>query len=106
MTKARIVLVRSKKRKAEEMEPASMEDSMDDLRRYLCDITGCGKTFKRSGHLKRHKLVHAPATERERYPCTQASCSKTYSTKYDLAAHVRQVRVIFRLKNRVLPFYS
>jgi hypothetical protein len=83
--------VRSKKRKAEEMEPASMEDSMDDLRRYLCDITGCGKTFKRSGHLKRHKLVHAPATERERYPCTQASCSKTYSTKYDLAAHVRQV---------------
>jgi len=92
-------VVRSKKRKAEEMEPASMDDSMDDLRRYLCDITGCGKTFKRSGHLKRHKLVHAPAAERERYPCTQTSCSKSYSTKYDLAAHIRQVRSTAKMYN-------
>lgn len=59
-------------------------------RKFRCDVDGCHKTFKRSGHLKRHRLVHLPPNQRERYRCWKQTCNKHYSTKYDLAAHMRQ----------------
>lgn len=59
-------------------------------RKFRCDVEGCHKTFKRSGHLKRHRLVHLPPNQRERYRCWKQTCNKHYSTKYDLAAHMRQ----------------
>lgn len=63
----------------------------DSKRKYKCNFPNCGKSFKRSGHLKRHKIVHLPQKERRRYYCEYEGCKKNYSTKYDLAAHVRQV---------------
>lgn len=63
----------------------------DSKRKYKCNFPNCGKSFKRSGHLKRHKIVHLPQKERKRYYCEYEGCKKNYSTKYDLAAHVRQV---------------
>lgn len=62
---------------------------MED-RKFRCEFEGCHKTFKRSGHLKRHHLVHLHPSQRQRYPCPKSTCNKHYSTKYDLAAHLRQ----------------
>lgn len=80
-------------------------DSPD--RHFRCNVPGCTKSFKRSGHLKRHRLVHLPPAHRERFRCCVPSCNKHYSTKYDLAAHMRQahedaevVRCTFRNCNR------
>ena len=82
--------------------PHSSEDSINSFgahssssgesgeRKFRCDVEGCHKTFKRSGHLKRHRLVHLPPNQRERYRCWKQTCNKHYSTKYDLAAHMRQ----------------
>jgi hypothetical protein len=80
-----------KKRKGSTID--ENEDDLDEDRKYSCDITGCEKAFKRSGHLKRHKLIHQPKDARERYHCSQDGCIKNYSTKYDLAAHIRQVHM-------------
>lgn len=81
----------SKKRKGSTIEDAS--DVLDENRKYPCDESGCEKTFKRSGHLKRHKLIHQPRDARQRFHCSQVGCAKNYSTKYDLAAHIRQVHM-------------
>ena len=70
--------------------PQSNKESPTD-RHFRCNAPGCTKSFKRSGHLKRHRLVHLPSAHRERFQCHLSSCNKHYSTKYDLAAHVRQV---------------
>eukprot|EP01122_Echinamoeba_exundans_P001229 TRINITY_DN1122_c0_g1_i1.p1 TRINITY_DN1122_c0_g1~~TRINITY_DN1122_c0_g1_i1.p1 ORF type:complete len:504 (-),score=93.23 TRINITY_DN1122_c0_g1_i1:149-1660(-) len=80
-----------KKRKGSTID--ENDDDLDEDRKYSCDITGCEKAFKRSGHLKRHKLIHQPKDARERFHCSQAGCIKNYSTKYDLAAHIRQVHM-------------
>jgi len=26
---------------------------------FVCDFEGCGKSFKASGHLKDHKMIHS-----------------------------------------------
>lgn len=69
----------------------------EESRKFRCDVLGCGRTFKRSGHLKRHKLVHVPQTERRRFYCESEGCDKNYSTKYDLTAHYRQSHQGYRL---------
>lgn len=85
--------------------PDQEEFSFDDQmkRKFKCSFPGCGRSFKRSGHLKRHKIVHLPQKERKRFHCDESGCNKHYSTKYDLAAHKRQAheglklyRCIFR----------
>lgn len=70
----------------------SQEDNDDSSsRKYKCDVIGCKRSFKRSGHLKRHKIVHIPQKERRRFYCASDGCDKHYSTKYDLVAHEKQV---------------
>jgi len=60
-------------------------------RKWRCLHEGCGKSFKRLSHLRRHEIVHRALQERTRYLCSEPGCTKHYSTKYDLAAHIRQV---------------
>jgi len=75
-----ITTTNSRKRKVQKEE-----------RKYACDYEGCGKAFKRNCHLKRHKIIHLPKTERQRFYCTFGGCDKHYGTKYDLTAHIKKV---------------
>lgn len=69
----------------------SIDSDSTSGRKFVCEHAGCGKSFKRSGHLKRHRLVHQPQQDRARFACKEPGCTKNYSTKYDLTAHYRQV---------------
>ncbi|XP_005105014.1 uncharacterized protein LOC101864410 [Aplysia californica] len=65
-----------------------------DLRRHLkchtkaencCDV--CGKMYKEKRKLLEHKKCHAADYIKPRFPCK--FCSKSFSTKYVLAYHVK-----------------
>ncbi|GFN76629.1 gdnf-inducible Zinc finger protein 1 [Plakobranchus ocellatus] len=65
-----------------------------DLRRHMkchgkaehsCDL--CGKMYKEARKLKMHKETHASNYVKPLFPCKQ--CSKSFSTKYVLAYHVK-----------------
>ncbi|KAK9720637.1 hypothetical protein K7432_004012 [Basidiobolus ranarum] len=53
---------------------------------YVCPYTGCGWSFKRYEHLKRHQLVH---TKERPYVCEYPSCGKSFSRSDNYSAHYR-----------------
>ncbi|CAB4067413.1 KLF5 [Lepeophtheirus salmonis] len=56
-------------------------------RRYFCNITGCGKAYAKSSHLKAHKRVHSG--ERP-YICHWNQCSWKFSRSDELKRHIRR----------------
>lgn len=52
---------------------------------FECDI--CGKFFKRKPSLRKHMKLHL--TTEYVYSCTYENCSKFYSAKRNLTAHIR-----------------
>ncbi|KAI9340759.1 hypothetical protein DFJ73DRAFT_549174 [Zopfochytrium polystomum] len=54
--------------------------------KYQCTAKGCGKTFTTSGHLARHKRIHAGVYP---YKCLLEDCSKRFSRQDNMMQHYR-----------------
>jgi uncharacterized Zn-finger protein len=45
-------------------------------KKYICEVSGCHKTFSNRGHLQRHMRVH---TGEKPFACTFPACNKRFS---------------------------
>ncbi|KAF8797353.1 hypothetical protein BYT27DRAFT_7125799 [Phlegmacium glaucopus] len=61
--------------------------SNDTNRTFVCVVSGCGKCFVRSEHLKRH--VRSIHTNDKPHPCPFEGCDKSFSRRDNLGQHVR-----------------
>jgi uncharacterized Zn-finger protein len=60
-------------------------DGHNILRRFQCDL--CDKAFSRKPNLRQHMVLHL---QKERvYACNYENCSKFYTAKRNLQAHIR-----------------
>ncbi|KAH7374161.1 hypothetical protein BKA64DRAFT_688797 [Cadophora sp. MPI-SDFR-AT-0126] len=61
-------------------------------RLFVCDVTGCSKSYKRIHELRRHKRTLLGVKP---YPCRYSQCSKSglngFVRKNHLRQHLRQV---------------
>jgi len=67
-------------------EPDESTDQSDQLdeKKFACDVSGCSKSYSKSGKLNRHKLSHAfdhPHT------CEIPGCGRKFARKDHLKAH-------------------
>ncbi|KAJ7230243.1 hypothetical protein GGX14DRAFT_313414, partial [Mycena pura] len=59
----------------------------DPERTFVCKVEGCGKSFVRGEHLKRHiRSIH---TYEKPHVCPYEGCGKTFSRRDNLAQHSR-----------------
>ncbi|CAK5273484.1 unnamed protein product [Mycena citricolor] len=56
-------------------------------RSFICQVVGCGKSFVRGEHLKRH--VRSIHTYDRPWICPSEGCGKTFSRRDNLAQHAR-----------------
>ena len=62
---------------------------MDPIRRFRCNVDGCGKRFKRNGHLKQHKAVaHDIGVVWHR--CEVDGCGKRFKRRGTLYDHLKR----------------
>ena len=59
-------------------------------RPYMCGYLGCGKTFKRTGHLRSHVFDHTHVSE---YRCLHPECGldSYFNSVKDLNRHIKRV---------------
>ncbi|KAK2036762.1 hypothetical protein LZ31DRAFT_614322 [Colletotrichum somersetense] len=57
------------------------------LKRYICDVDGCGKSFYQSTHLDTHRRAH---TGEKPYQCNWPRCGRTFSQPGNLKTHMRR----------------
>jgi len=57
---------------------------LSEKRKYVCEYEGCGKAFKESGNLKKHKRVH---TDEKPYVCDFEDCGKAFAASGNLVTH-------------------
>ena len=59
-------------------------------RPYMCGYLGCGKTFKRTGHLRSHVFDHTHVSE---YKCLHPECGldSYFNSVKDLNRHIKRV---------------
>lgn len=62
----------------------------DRVYRFKCGFEGCGKTYKRTGHLCKHLFSHRPITK---YQCPYPECADNIKDRYhrdpsDLKRHI------------------
>ncbi|KZL87326.1 c2h2 transcription factor [Colletotrichum incanum] len=67
--------------------PATEFMDAPKLKRYVCDVEGCGKSFYQSTHLDTHRRAH---TGEKPYQCNWPRCGRTFSQPGNLKTHMRR----------------
>ncbi|KDN60024.1 hypothetical protein CSUB01_10714 [Colletotrichum sublineola] len=69
-----------------EVGPTESTDA-PKLKRYICDVDGCGKRFYQNTHLDTHRRAH---TGEKPFRCNWPRCGRTFSQPGNLKTHMRR----------------
>ncbi|KAK2021901.1 hypothetical protein LX32DRAFT_223241 [Colletotrichum zoysiae] len=86
VSKAELVVKPEPTLRNPEVGPTESTDA-PKLKRYICDVDGCGKRFYQSTHLDTHRRAH---TGEKPYQCNWPRCGRTFSQPGNLKTHMRR----------------
>ena len=85
-------MVKVSKRRKRRLADEYLLRTDSEERPYMCGYPGCGKTYKSTGHLRGHMLLHTGVSD---YRCTYPECgpNKYFPSSSNLNRHIMKVHL-------------